>query len=40
MVDYSPHPTHGEFFRAVVSSRTTKDTVDNLVAAIEKLGNI
>jgi hypothetical protein len=37
--DYSPDPTHGEFFRAVVNGRTTRQTVDSLIAVIEKLGD-
>ncbi|KAH8151695.1 uncharacterized protein LAJ45_04317 [Morchella importuna] len=36
MIDYSPDPTYGEFFRAVVNSRTTKETIDALVCAIEE----
>ncbi|KAF8250180.1 PLP-dependent transferase [Wilcoxina mikolae CBS 423.85] len=39
MIDYSPDLTHGEFFRAVVSSTTTRETIDGLIAAIEKLGS-
>jgi threonine aldolase len=38
--DYSPDATHGEFFRAVVSHRTTRETIDRLVAAIEQLGSL
>lgn len=34
-LDYSPDPVYGEFFRAVVNSRTTKETIDALVGAIE-----
>lgn len=35
-LDYSPGPVYGEFFRAVVNSRTTKETIDGLVGAIEE----
>ena len=38
MIDYSPDEVHGEFFRAVVNHRTTKETIDRLVETIEKLG--
>jgi hypothetical protein len=37
-IDYSPDITHGEFFRAVVNSQTTKETINSLVMAIEELG--
>ena len=36
--DYSPDAEHGEFFRAVVSHNTTRETIDRLVASIEELG--
>ncbi|KAL7273820.1 Glutamate decarboxylase 2 [Rhizina undulata] len=39
MIDYSPDPTKGEFFRAVVNSRTQKETVDALIRAIEEFGD-
>lgn len=35
-LDYSPDPVYGEFFRAVVNSRSTKETIDALVGAIEE----
>lgn len=37
-LDYSPSE-HGEFFRAVVNGRTTKEKIDELVRAVEKLGS-
>jgi hypothetical protein len=40
VADYSPDATRGEFFRAVVSHRTTRETVDKLVAAVEQLGGV
>lgn len=36
MVDYAPDPSRGHFFRAVVNSQTTKDTVDRLMNSFEK----
>ncbi|KAG0126895.1 putative glutamate decarboxylase [Tuber indicum] len=36
MIDYSPHPIHGEFFRAVVNASTSRDTVDRLINTIEE----
>lgn len=36
MVDYAPDPSRGHFFRAVVNSQTTKETVDRLINSFEK----
>jgi glutamate/tyrosine decarboxylase-like PLP-dependent enzyme len=38
MIDYSPDKVHGEFFRAVVNSGTSKEKVDELIDAVEALG--
>ncbi|KAI5806314.1 glutamate decarboxylase [Geopyxis carbonaria] len=38
MIDYSPDPVHGEFFRVVVNSRTTKERIESLIETIDELG--
>ena len=38
MVDYAPDVSRGDFFRAVINSQTTKDTIDRLVEAVQRHG--